>query len=153
VADTGALTALALNVLFGVCVPGVSQGKLQQSFPTGQIVPLTDTEKKTYADAIKDDDAAYHVLSNDGFVLMTTKGGFCRIITGEGNTADAGQQFLAKLKEAGGHDETLGKPEPGEDLLNGIIALGSGDIIALVFTAQSNSNTGFFVSAFGAHKD
>ena len=152
-ADTVALAALALKALFGICVPGVSQGKLEQNFPPDLIIPLTNAEKVEYADAIKDDDLAYHIVSNDGFILMTTKGGFCRVITGEGNTADAERQFLAKLKEAGGHQDSLGKPDAGEELVNGVIPLGGGDIVALVFTAESNGNSGFFASAFGAHKD
>jgi hypothetical protein len=152
-AGTGALVAVALNALFGVCVPGVSQGKLEQSFPPDQIVPLTEAERTTYAEAIGNDDYAYHVLSPDGFILMTTKNGFCRVVIGEGSTEDAEREFLAKLEAAGGHREILGKPEPGADLINGIIPLGGGDIVALVFTAEKDGNSGFFASAFGAHKD
>lgn len=152
-ADAGALTAIALNALFSLCVPGVSQGKLEQTFPTADILPLTDQERAAYADAIKDDDRSFRVRSSSGFVLVTTKGGFCRVIVGEEDGQKAADDFLAKLKTIGGHEDGISKDKDGYETIDGTIPLGGGDIVALVFTTQLNSNSGFFASAFGAHKD
>ncbi|MGA9795649.1 MAG: hypothetical protein WBQ17_08945 [Rhizomicrobium sp.] len=152
-AEASALTAIALNALFGLCVPSVSQGKLEQTFPTADILPLTDKERAAYADAIKDDDRSFRARSSSGFVLVTIKGGFCRVIIGEDEGQKAADDFLAKLKIAGGHEDRVSKGKEGYETIDGTIPLDGGDIVALVFTTRLNSNSGFFASAFGAHKD
>jgi hypothetical protein len=150
----GSVTALALSALFEICVPGTSQGHLKETFPTDLLVPLTDQERIELADIIKDDDRAYHIRSDDGFILMTTKGGFCRILTQRGDTDEAAGEFRRKLQDAGGAEEPpLKPPEPDMQLISGLIPLGGGDSVAVVFSAQKSGNTGFFDSAFGVHKD
>ncbi|HEV2651949.1 MAG TPA: hypothetical protein VGU69_11870 [Rhizomicrobium sp.] len=150
----GSVTALALSALFEICVPATSQGHLQQTFPTELIVPLTDREKIELADVIKDEDRAYHIRSDDGFILMTTTGGFCRILTESGDTDRAAEEFRRALKNAGGKErEPTQPPGPGMQEFYGLIPLGDGDAVAVVFTAQKGDHSGFFGSAFGVHKD
>lgn len=143
---------MALSALFGLCVPGTSQGKLEQTFPSELMVPLTDEEKVKYADAIQGDERASRIKSDAGFILLTINGGFCRIITGEGNADEAIQDFRRMLRSAGG---TEGKAKTDKDqnvFIDGTIPLSDGDAVALVFTTQKGSNNGFFASAFGVHK-
>ncbi|MEI9888291.1 MAG: hypothetical protein WDN08_17690 [Rhizomicrobium sp.] len=152
-ADAGALTALALSALFDLCVPGVSQGQLEQKFPMALVVPLTDREKADYADAIKGDDQALRIQSDAGFILLSTKGGFCRIITAEGDVSAAAALFRTKLHAAGGVERPIASPAPDGQQVDGFIGLKDGYAVALVFTAEKAGDSGFFASAFGVHKD
>jgi hypothetical protein len=147
------LTAVALSAVFGLCVPAVSLDKLPQTFSTKMVVPLTNEEKKRYAEAIGNDDRAFRIESDTGFVLMTVKGGFCRIITGEGNPESAAAEFRLRLKKAGGKEEQIVHHKSDSLEITGVIPLTNKDNVVVLFSAQKNSNSGFFASAFGVHRN
>ena len=151
-AADGGLTAVALSAFFGLCVPATSQGKLEQTLPSALMVPLYVAEQVEYADAIKGGDRAYRVKSDAGFILLTTKGGACRVIIGEGDTDAAIDQFRQKLRAAHGREDKAKMDDDGYFVINGVIPLTEGDAVALVFTTRRNSKDGFFASAFGVHK-
>src|SRR5437868_6268010 len=129
----GSTIALALSAVFDLCVPGVSSGQLKQTFPPELLAPLTANEKKDYAEAIEGQDRAYHILSDQGFILMTTKGGFCRIITADGSTEEAASQFRSLLKARNGVVDKEYIGEQDYRFINGMIPLRDGYAIALVF--------------------
>src|SRR5436309_14121201 len=110
-ADAG-VTALALSAFFGLCVPGVSSGKLEQTFPTDSLLPLTAQERQQFAGAIEGEDTAFRIKSEPYLVLLTTKRGYRHIITASGGTNDAQNTFRTKLRAAGGSEEQTGATDP-----------------------------------------
>jgi hypothetical protein len=145
------LTGLALTAFFGMCVPGVSQGHLHQTFPADQAVALTRKEKKLYAEAVKGTDQAYRIRTDGGLILMMTKGGFCRVVTAKGDADAASLQFRQRLETAKGSQLDT-PPKAGWLQIAGTIPLSAGDAVSLVFTGRKDSDKGFFMSAFGVHK-
>jgi len=147
---------LALAAFYGLCVPGVSSGKIKQTFPTTSLIPLTEAQRREYAGAIKDQDTAFRVKSDDHFVLVTTKESHCHVITGNGDTQAARDAFVVSLKNAGGVEEaSLSSTEnPGLLEVRGIIWTNpQHDGVVVGFTADKSGDKGFYAWAFGIHKD
>jgi hypothetical protein len=155
-AADGGVTALALSVFFGLCVPGVSSGKIKQTMSTDLLVPLTSAERTEFAGAIKGEDAAFRVKSERYFVLVTTKGGHCHVLTGEGDTQAAKDSFLVSLKKAGGSEDIDLEPTKNPNLIEGrgiIWTNPQHDGVVVGFTADKVGDKGFYAWAFGIHKD
>lgn len=155
-AADGGVTALALSAFFGLCVPGVSSGKIEQTMSTDVLVPLTPAERAKYAGAIEGEETAFRVKSEDHLVLLTTKGGHCHVITGNGDTESAKEAFVESLKKTGGsEDEDLASTRDPHLLeVRGIIwTKRQHDGVVVGFTADKAGDKGFYAWAFGIHKD
>jgi hypothetical protein len=153
--DVGGTTALALTAFFGLCVPGVSNGKIEQKVSTSLLVPLTDAERKEFAGASEGEDAAFRVKSEEHLVLVTTKGGHCHVVTADGDTQRAKDAFLESLKTAGGTEEDMASTKPQGTLeVRGIIWVNpQHDGVVVGFSAEPSGDKGFYAWAFGIHKD
>jgi hypothetical protein len=152
--DAGGTTVLALTAFFGLCVPGVSNGKIEQKLPTAMLIPLTDAERHEYAGAIEGEDTAFRIKSDKYQILLTTKAGHCHVITSDGDTQSARDVFVSSLKVAGGNEEDMGPTNSALLEVRGIIwTTPQHDGVAVGFTADKIGNKGFYAWAFGIHKD
>src|SRR5262245_28123229 len=100
--DAASTNEVALSAFFQLCVPAVSGGNLKQSFPLGMLIALTDEEKEEYAEDLKETSEAWRVLTPDGFVLFLVQGYTRRILTSDGDSAEARAEFLKRLKSMNG---------------------------------------------------
>jgi hypothetical protein len=152
--DATGTTALALTAFFGLCVPGVSNGKIEQTYPSDTMIPLTAAERVEYAGAIEGEDTAFRIRSDKHLVLLTTKAGHCHVITADGDTQIAKAAFLDALKAAGGSEDNLDQAEQTDLKVTGIIwtrPLHDGVVVG--FSAEKSGDTGFYAWTFGIHKD
>jgi hypothetical protein len=149
-----ALTVLAMQALFELCVPGASQGRMEKTFPSDLLQPLTTDEAKAIQPkGAEPDTEEYRVASKDGFILLDVTDRHCAVTTGRGNTDAAAAAFRSSLDSAGGHEVHLAAPGKGLTQINGEIPEDKGDAIVLVFSAESGTENGFYGSAFSVHKD
>src|SRR5262245_101599 len=91
----GTTIALAMRALFELCVPAVSGG--QQTFPPELIVDLSPAERELYQ--VASTARVHRIKSSDGFILLEVEEPYCKIITADGNPADAVAPFLSGLKQ------------------------------------------------------
>lgn len=154
--EVASTTALAISAFFGLCVPGTSSGKIEQTASSERLVPLTDSQRVEYAQAIAGEDKAFRIKSKDHVVLLTTKDGRCHVITSDGDTKAARLAFVASLEHAGGSEENdLASTENASFLeARGIIWTNpQHDSVVVGFTADKSGDKGFYAWAFGIHKD
>jgi hypothetical protein len=145
---------IALSALFEWCVPAVTGGRVEQRFPIDLIVPLTKEQEVEYAAAIEDCDAAWRVISDDGFILLAMKQPFCRAITGDGNPKVALQRFRQRLAALGGRELPAEQVREGWELISGSVEIGDNLEVHVLFTGElGNPDAGFFWSAVLARRD
>lgn len=145
---------MALTAFFGLCVPGVSNGIIKQTYPADSLVPLTAAERTEYVRAIEGEDATFRIKSDKYLVLLTTKAGHCHVVTTDGDPKFAEEAFLEALRAAGGSEDNLDQSEqPGLTVTGIIWTKPSHDGVAVGFSAQKSGDTGFYAWAFGIHKD
>jgi hypothetical protein len=144
----GSTIRVALSALFDFCVPALSGGRLEQTFPAELFRPLTENEEKQYADTIKDSAQSWKIASDDGVILLLFKEPYCSIVTADGDPTVARDQFRSRLAEAGGSeqpDETITK---GYEQIHGMIPVGDEVFISVIFSAGAEkTSAGFYGSA------
>lgn len=144
-----ALINLAMSAVFGYCVPHVSDGAIAQAFPADLLQPLTEAEK---VDLLGEGGFRGHfwqVKTDDGVLAVSVEDGYCRVISGTGNSGAALTAFREALQKAGGH-EGFPNPRAGEESLpsDGWIAIGERKNIIVVFMLTDENAQGFSTSAF-----
>lgn len=96
-ADT---TEVAMDALFNLCVPLVSEGGLPVKFREDLLVPLTMDELEE--NDIDADAKGWWIKSANSSILMTWNGESRVIVTTDGDPAVAARAYRAKLSQAGG---------------------------------------------------
>ncbi len=144
---------VALSALFELCVPAVSGGNLKQTFPPDMLVALTDDEKEEYADDLKETSEAWRVVAPDGFVLFLVMGHTRRILTGDGDSAEARAEFLKRLEAMKGAVANKFVPAPDAETLGAFVPVSETRSVAISFTTYLTGDaTGFYASAFLAER-
>jgi hypothetical protein len=150
----GGITAVALSAFFGLCVPGVSGGRIEQTVPTQSLLPLTSDERVQFAGAIDGEDAAFRFKSDLGLILVTTKDGACHVMTANGDIQSARDSFRSMLLANGGTETPLLPANTDPMALDGVIWTNKPhDAVVVGFSSSNSGNSGFYAYAFGIHKD
>ena len=150
----GLTTETALTAFFHLCVPVVSGGAIQQTFPAEQVVALTDKEKATYTDPSKPSGKYWRIKSPEGFILLNEQSPNCRIITEDDNPTAIKAAFLDELKIAGGKPFSTEESSPGAETTVAMIPLTAIRSVAISFTISlGKEDRGFFASAFLVEKN
>lgn len=151
--DAASTNEVALSALFQLCVPAVSGGNLQQSFPPDMLVALTDDEKEEYVEDLKETNEAWRVVTPDGFVLFLVQGHTRRILASDGDSAEARTEFLKKLKAMNGTVEGKFVPAPDAETLAAFVPVSETRSVAISFTTYLTGDaTGFYASALLAER-
>lgn len=144
----GSIVDVAISALFDLCVPLVGGGGREPTFPTNLIVPLSEEEKRDYAEAIKDCEGAWKIASNHGIVLLTMQQPYCRIVTGAGDPNSALVQFRSRLTAAGGSKKSADAIAEDFEQVHGMIAVGEDRFVSVLFSAaMGKPDAGFFGAA------
>ena len=146
-------TEVALSALFQLCVPAVSGGNLQQTFPPEMLVALTDDEKEEHAEDLKEASEAWRIKAPDGLVLFLALGPSRRILALDGDSAEARTEFLKRLKAMNGVVESKFVPAPDAETLGTMLPVSETRSVAISFTTYlTDDATGFYASAFLAER-
>ena len=149
----GLTTGTALNAFFHLCVPAVSDGAMQQTFPADKVVALTAEEKSTYTDTSRKTGEYWRIASSDGFILLDVAPPYCRIVTQDDDPPAIKADFLSELEKAGGKFDGMLKSTPDAETVSAMIPLTHRRSIAISFTVSLEKNAkGFFASAFLVEK-
>ena len=147
--DAASTTGVALSAFFQLCVPAVSGGNLKQSFPPEMLIALTDDEKEEYAEDLKETSEAWRVVAPDGFVLFLALGPTRRILTSDGDSAEARTEFLKRLEAMNGAVGSKFVPAPDAETLAAFVPVSETRSVAISFTTYLTGDaTGFYASAF-----
>lgn len=113
----GDMTEVAMDALFNLCVPLMSEGALKVTFREDLLVPLTMDELDE--NEIEDDAKGWWIESADGPFLMTCNGERRAIVTTDGDPSAAQHAYRARLSQARGrisneYDDAEGHGISGE---------------------------------------
>ena len=151
--DAASTTEVALSALFQLCVPAVSGGNLKQSFPPDMLIALTDDEKEEYAEDLKEASESWRVKTPDGLVLFFALGPTRRILSSDGDSAEAKTEFLKRLKAMNGAVDSKFIPGPDAETLAAFVPVSETRSVAISFTTYLTSDaTGFYASALLAER-
>jgi hypothetical protein len=136
---------LAMSALFELCVPTVSAGTIPRTFPSELLVSLTKEEREE--NEVAPDADAYRVQSDDGFILFEVGEPYCRIITADGDPAEAVAPFLRRLESMNGVVVKDDDTATGHNIA-GRIPLGTEAMISVILaTRKAEGAAGFYGSA------
>ncbi|HEX3652635.1 MAG TPA: hypothetical protein VHU18_07420 [Rhizomicrobium sp.] len=136
---------VAISVFFGLCVPTVSDGRLEQTFSPERVVPLTDEDRELY-DLGKWE--AWKIQTDIGFVAFEPRDGWCRVLTCEGDPKEALQLFRRQIADLRGWEEGIEMQGDGYERVNAMIPLCDGFSVAALLVAEiENPDAGFVASA------
>jgi hypothetical protein len=132
--------------LFDLCVPSVSDGLLQQTFPARLIVGLSPDEKEEYRETLGQDN--WRIVSRDGFILLTVDPPYCAIVTADGSPRVAREQFLSALSARGGSVILVDGDPNDPDTIAARLPLDGRTYIRLIFSIRLTADAaGFYASA------
>ncbi|MFN0024230.1 MAG: hypothetical protein ACKVS5_10065 [Parvularculaceae bacterium] len=142
----GTTIELALAALFDLCIPAVSEGLVAQTFPSELVLPLTESEKEEYREALGEEN--WRISSDDGFILLIISAPYCAVVTADGMPREARSRFLKMLETRKGRVTGAEKTTDDPELISAEIDFDEKSFASIVFTiGLEPSAQGFYGSA------
>ena len=141
--DEGPLET-AFCVLYGLCVPAVSDGEVRQTISDEFIVPLTEAERTAYAGVIQG--APSRLLTDDGFFLVMDLGDSCAVAAMIEDARAVPERFAHWAGASGCH--LLGAEQRDEaEILSAALALSAERLVLIQVTISTAEGPGPFYGA------
>ncbi|MCK5745456.1 MAG: hypothetical protein KAH44_04540, partial [Oricola sp.] len=143
-----AITDAALSAVFGLCVPAVSAGVFEQTVSVDMLVPASQEKMIEYG---LNPDAENYFLEygGDNEIFVEVEGGACRVVTGEGDTRRARDEFLKRLKQIGGRIADIDVSDAPPGTIAAEIEITKSEMVVISFYAgDEKTAAGFYASAF-----
>jgi len=137
---------IALDALFQLCVPLVSEGALPVTFRQDLVVPMTMDEQDE--EGVDDDAKGWWIKSAEHAIIMTWNGKTRAIVTGDGDPAGALRAYRARLSRAGGRVSNEQDYEAGHYGISGEIdASPKLYVVVNIAISKASDAAGFYGSA------
>lgn len=142
------ITDIALNAVFGLCVPAVSGGIYAQTISVERLSPMPNEKIAEFG---LDPQSENYLLqyNGEGDIVVEAEGGACRVITGEGNARVARAEFLKRLEKFGGRVANIDLPKAPKGTLAAEMPIDDAGMVVISFYAGEEINSeGFYAASF-----